>query len=72
MSVQSPLIVTSQESTPFYRDDRVTAILAQIVFAIALIALGWFLYRNVSANLAANGRTFSWNFLNQTAGFEIA
>lgn len=72
MSVQSPLIVTSQESTPFYRDDRVTAILAQIIFAIALVALGWFLYRNVSANLAANGRTFSWNFLNQTAGFEIA
>lgn len=72
MSIQSPVVVTSEESVPFYRDVRVTAVLAQIVFAVALIALGWFLYRNVSTNLNANGRTFSWNFLNQTAGFEIA
>jgi general L-amino acid transport system permease protein len=59
-------------TTPFYRDTRVLAILAQIAFVVALVLVALFLYINVRQGLAATGRTFGWNFLSQTAGFEIA
>ena len=41
-----------------------------------MVAAGWFLYSNMTANLAAinnaSGGRLSWNFLGQTAGFEIS
>ena len=69
---QATLPATPQQSTPFYRDVRMIGILAQIAFVIIIILAGAFLLNNVREGLRANGRVFSWNFLNQTAGFEIA
>lgn len=61
---------------PFYRDTRVIAILLQLIFLIALLMAGWFLYSNMVARLAAGNTTaggaLSWAFLNQTAGFGIS
>ncbi len=61
---------------PFYRDTHIIAILLQVLFVLALVALGWFLFSNMTANLAAinnaSGGRLSWNFLGQTAGFEIS
>lgn len=61
---------------PFYRDTRVIAIILQLIFLIALLMTGWFLYSNMVARLAASntaaGGALSWAFLNQTAGFGIS
>jgi general L-amino acid transport system permease protein len=61
---------------PFYRDTRVISIVLQALFAAGLVLFAWFLYRNMTANLAeinkATGGALSWNYLGQTAGFEIS
>jgi len=61
---------------PFYRDTQVIAILMQAFFLILVVAAGWFLYTNMTTNLAAinnaSGGRLSWSFLGQTAGFEIS
>ncbi len=72
MSIQSPLVVTAEQSTPFYRDTRIIAFLTQAVFVVALLLVGYFLVSNFQNSLASKGKTFSWSFLNQTAGFDIS
>lgn len=61
---------------PFYRDTRVIAIILQIIFLVAVILAGWFLYNNMTTRLAAantaTGGALTWTFLNQTAGFGIS
>ena len=61
---------------PLYRDTRVIGIVLQALFAAGLVLFAWFLYRNMTANLAvinkATGGALSWNYLGQTAGFEIS
>lgn len=61
---------------PFFRDTRVIAVVLQLIFLIALALIGWFLYSNMVARLAASntaaGGALSWAFLNQTAGFGIS
>jgi general L-amino acid transport system permease protein len=61
---------------PFYRDTRTIAIMLQVLFLIAVLAVGWFLYNNMVARLAAGntaaGGALSWGFLGQTAGFGIS
>lgn len=70
--MQQPTTLPSLPAIPFYRNARVLAIVAQLVFVLMLVAAGAFLANNVRTALHAAGRTFSWNFLSQTAGFEIA
>lgn len=70
--MQQPTTALAPQAIPFYRNERVLAIVAQIIFVLVLLALGAFLYNNVTQGLRTAGRTFSWNFLGQTAGFEIA
>ena len=61
---------------PFYRDSKVIGIVLQVIFIAFVIFVGWFLYNNMTSNLAAinrsSGGTLNWNFLGQTAGFSIA
>ncbi len=61
---------------PFYRDTRTIAIMLQILFLIVVLGVGWFLYNNMVARLAAGntaaGGALSWGFLGQTAGFGIS
>lgn len=65
------------ERIPFYRDTRILAIIAQIIFVIVFVAAVTFIYRNMSTRLAASGGggsalPFNFGFLGQTAGFAIA
>jgi general L-amino acid transport system permease protein len=61
---------------PFYRDTRVIAIFLQALFLVLVVMVGWFLYANMTSNLAAinnaSGGRLSWSFLGQTAGFAIS
>lgn len=60
----------------FYRDTRVIAVILQIIFLVAVVLAGWFLYNNMTTRLAAantaTGGALTWTFLNQTAGFGIS
>jgi general L-amino acid transport system permease protein len=61
---------------PFYRDTRIIAIMLQALFLLVVLVVGWFLYSNMVARLAAGntaaGGALSWDFLGQTAGFGIS
>ena len=61
---------------PFYRDTKVIGIILQVVFALAVLLFGWLLYSNMIAELSrinnSAGSPLTWNFLGQTAGFEIS
>lgn len=62
----------SRDVTPFYRDTRFLAIIAQIVFAIFIVLLFAFLIRNMLVGLRASNIPIGWGFLQQEAGFAIA
>lgn len=60
---------------PFYRDSKVIAIILQVLFALLVLLVGWLLYTNMIAELSKLSNSdspLSWNFLGQTAGFEIS
>jgi len=61
---------------PFYRDTRAIGIMAQALFLLIVLLIGWFLYNNMVTRLAAGnasaGGALSWDFLNGTAGFGIS
>lgn len=59
--------------TPFWRNQKVLELLAQLLFAAALIVLFWFLIANMQARLAAikGESALRFTFLNTAAGFEI-
>ena len=57
---------------PLWRDVRVLRVFAQIVFVLALVALGAYLSRNLRGNLRAQGIRTDFGFLSQPAGFRIA
>jgi general L-amino acid transport system permease protein len=61
---------------PFYRDTKIIGIILQVLFALAVFLFGWLLYSNMIAELSAisnsAGSPLTWNFLGQTAGFEIS
>ena len=42
---------------PFYRDTRVIAIVLQVLFVVLIVLVGWFLYSNMTTNLAATACT---------------
>jgi len=61
---------------PFYRDSRTIGIMAQALFLLIVLIVGWFLYNNMVTRLAAgntsSGGALNWDFLNGTAGFGIS
>lgn len=60
---------------PFYRDSKVIAIVLQVLFALGVALFGWLLYSNMISELSKLSNSdspLSWNFLGQTAGFEIS
>ena len=60
--------VEHHEAVPFWRDERVLKVLAQVVFVVLVLALGaWML-----SNYRARGRTFSFGFLDEEASFDLA
>ena len=57
-----------REAIPFWRDERVLKVLAQIVFLILVLAvIAWAL-----SNYLERGLTFSFSFLEQEASFDLA
>ncbi len=57
---------------PFWRDERVLAVLSQVIVVAAVIGLFWFFYRNMVSSLREQlGTVISFDFLDNTAGFDI-
>jgi general L-amino acid transport system permease protein len=57
---------------PFWRDERVLAILSQVIVVAAVIGMFWFFYRNAVDSLSEQlGTVISFDFLDNTAGFDI-
>jgi general L-amino acid transport system permease protein len=57
---------------PFYRDSRVLTILVQVVFLIIVIAVLGLLVSNVQRGLSTKSIDLSFDFLGQTAGFQLS
>lgn len=62
---------STEESIPFWRDERVLRVLGQVVFLVAVVGFFSYLYNNMITALAAQGMTPSFEFLGRTAGFDI-
>jgi len=62
----------TSQTIPFYRNVRVLAVLAQAVFAIGVVGLGWLLVTTMLENLRKQGIPISFAFLQQPAGFGIS
>lgn len=56
---------------PLWRDVRVLRIGVQVVFAVAVGALLWYLATNLVVNLRASGIPTGFSFLDQPTGFSI-
>jgi general L-amino acid transport system permease protein len=63
--------VSQSSRPPFWRDIRVLSILGQIVFVVLIALFGYWLYGNGVRGMQRVGMTGNYNFLNQSAGFEI-
>ncbi len=63
--------VTSGQSVPFWRDERVLQVVSQIVFLGLVVGFGYFLYHNMMTALAQRGLLPSFHWLKLTAGFDI-
>jgi general L-amino acid transport system permease protein len=61
-----------QVQIPFWNDPRTRSYAVQLVMVLLLVALGYELYANASVNLARLGKTFGYEFWNQSAGFDIS
>jgi general L-amino acid transport system permease protein len=59
------------EIRAFWRDIRFLQVLAQVVFILLVALAAGFLYANVSANLARQGLTVGYGFMNNPASFDI-
>ena len=56
----------------FYNDPVIRGYLYQGVMVLLVVAFGYWLISNAIVNLRAQGKTFGFDFLWQTAGFDIA
>ena len=57
--------------TAFWRNVRFLQALGQVAFVLILALAAGFLYANVSTNLARQGLTVGYDFLNNPASFDI-
>lgn len=57
---------------PFWNDPKTRSIAVQLIMIAVLAAVAYELYVNASANLAKLGKTFGYDFWNQSAGFDIS
>lgn len=56
---------------PFWRDERVLAIIAQIIFLLVVVVTARYLFNNAREGLAQAGLTPGYDFLRLRAGFDI-
>ncbi|MCC6454988.1 MAG: ABC transporter permease subunit [Caldilineaceae bacterium] len=59
--------------TPFWRNEKILALLVQIIFVLVVVVVFWFLISNMQARLLATKGTtgLRFNFLSTAAGFQI-
>jgi len=57
---------------PIWRDARVLAVVAQILFVLALAVLAWAGVREVRASFRSHHIRLDWSFWRQPAGFELS
>ena len=57
-----------QKAVPFWRDEHVLKVLAQIAFVILVLAMGWW----AISNYRERGLKFSFSFLDEEASFDLA
>lgn len=57
---------------PPWRDTKVIAVIAQIVFAVVVVVVGWFLWGNFTTRTDRIGLELNFDFLDQPAGITIA
>lgn len=64
---------TSESYIPFWRNEKTLALLAQAIFVIVVVTVGWFLLSNMQARLLATkgAAALRFTFLQTAAGFEI-
>lgn len=62
----------SHVTTPFWRDNRIFPIILQILFALLILSLFWFLINNALIGLDRLGIQFGFDFLQRTASFNIS
>ena len=53
-------------------DARVRALVFQVILILTLVLGAWWLVGNTVSNLSDQGKTLGFNFLVQTAGFQIS
>ena len=65
--------LTSDSYTPFWRNEKTLALLAQAIFVVVVVAGFWFLISNMQARLLATkgAAALRFTFLDTAAGFEI-
>ncbi len=59
-------------SPPFWRDERVLKLLAQVIFGVAVLFFGNMLFGNMVTGLRQQGTTLGLGFLQNTSGFDLA
>jgi general L-amino acid transport system permease protein len=64
---------TSDFSIPFWRNEKILAFLAQLIFVLVVVAVFWFLLNNMYTRLVATKgeAALRFNFINTAAGFQI-
>ncbi len=64
--------LTAPPTIPFYRDVKKLAVLAQVIFLVVIIGLVVILINNVNGGLQKQNLSFGFDFLTQSAGFQVA
>lgn len=66
-----PIPIHMMDIRAFWRDIRFLQVLAQVVFILLLALAAGYFYANVSSNLARQGLTVGYDFINNPASFGI-
>jgi general L-amino acid transport system permease protein len=59
-------------ATPWWRDERWRGLVAQVLTVLVIALVLFFLINNMIINREAQGRPFSYDFMNNIAGFPVA
>jgi general L-amino acid transport system permease protein len=62
----------TESATPWWRDERWRGLVAQVVTVLVIGLVLFFLINNMIVNREAQGRPFSYDFMNNIAGFPVA
>ncbi len=69
--MSAPGETPSRGGTAFWNDQQFRSVFFQLLVVAAVVAFGWYLFRNTSANLDRQGIASGFDFWNSTAGFGI-